>query len=134
MAAAGAVSNSQLKPKERVVKMWEQLRKDARKYEGELDVKLASYARLCAGLDSNHGALERTGSQQFTNQTATEINTLLLRLGEVNQLMEAGLTQGDTRQRTLSRHRDILQDFTQEFRRLNAQINQVRLAMKVVRS
>lgn len=105
--------------------MYETLRKTARRLEGELDVKLASYSRLCAGYESTSTTPDGIGSHQFATQTSQEITSLLQRLGEVNKSMEATITGNDNRQHTVARQRDILQDLTQEFKRLAMQVTQV---------
>lgn len=106
-------------------KMYETLRKTARRLEGELDVKLASFSRLCAGYESTSTTPDGIGSHQFATQTSQEITSLLQRLGEVNKSMEATITGNDNRQHTVARQRDILQDLTQEFKRLAMQVTQV---------
>ncbi|KAL6762559.1 Qb-snare protein, Gos1/GS28-family [Haematococcus lacustris] len=101
---------------------WEDLRKEARKLEGELDVKIAAYSKLCAGFEANHRLKTSESSSLGADQTkAVELEDLLQRLADVNDAM-GGVIGGnaDTRSHTLARHRDILQEFTQEFRRLNS--------------
>lgn len=108
--------------------MYEDLRKNARRLEGELDVKLASYSRLCAGYESTSATADGIGAHQFAAQTSLEIQSLLQRLGDVNKSMEASVTGNDSRQHTVARHREIVQDFSQEYKRLAAQVTQVRVA------
>jgi golgi SNAP receptor complex member 1 len=113
-------------------KMWEQLKKDARKLEGELEMKLSHYARLPSGMDprmtlpsSSHRTL------QGASQMHSEITSLLKRLQEVHSAMEVDVSGSDVRHHTVARHQEILQDFSQEFRRLSAQIDQVSLPLKL---
>lgn len=109
---------------------WEELRREARKLEGELDVKLAAYNKLCSGYEANF-KLRSDGSSlaadQLSQSKAVEIESLLQRLSDSNDEMSSLLgSAGDSRSHLLARHRDILQDYTLEFRRLNATIGAAR--------
>ena len=134
---------------------WEELRREARKLEAELDVKVAAYAKLCSGggaseLDtrrllndssssssgggsgnissSNSGASKSINSSNSHFDTVTamsrEIEQLIGHLSNVNNAMEKIITTSgladNSRTHTLARHKDILNDFSQEFRRLHA--------------
>ncbi|PQM33804.1 Golgi SNAP receptor complex member 1-2 [Prunus yedoensis var. nudiflora] len=77
---------------------WEELRREARKIEGDLDVKLSSYAKL--GARFTQGGYVESGSPSVGSTTS--------------------VTQ------KLARHRDILHEFTQEFRRIKGNINSLR--------
>lgn len=103
-------------------RMWEDLRREARKLEGELDVKLAAYGKLCSSYDGASSATDK-----ISKQKAAEIESLLQRLSDVNHDM-SGVISGaaDSRSHTLARHRDILTDLTQEFRRLDSQLGAAR--------
>ena len=104
--------------------MWEQLKKDARKLEGELEVKLSHYSRISSGLDNSTSGGVRSLHSAAAIQS--DITTLLKRLQEVHNAMEADVSGSDIRHHTVTRHREILQDFSHEFRRLSAQLEQVR--------
>ena len=104
--------------------MWESLRKQARKLEGEIEMKLAFLSRLCSGFDST---TEGSRAEQGASQTSIEVKGLLKRLSEVHASMEGEVMGSDVRQHTIARHKDIMQDYSQEFRRLSAQIEQVSL-------
>jgi hypothetical protein len=106
-------------------KMWEQLKKDARKLEGELEMKLSHYSRLSSGMDAAPGPSDSARSLQGTSQIHSDIASLLKRLEEVHSAMEGDVSGSDIRHHTVTRHREILHDFSQEFRRLSVQINQV---------
>lgn len=94
--------------------------KQARKLEGEVDAKLAAFARFAsAESGANHAA-----SVQVAQTKATEIEQLLKRLREVNGDMDQGVRPGDA-SHTLARHRDILQDLEREFERARARIETV---------
>lgn len=109
-------------------RIWEDLRKEARKLEGELDVKLASYGKLCSGFEAGgRGPGSAAAADQLAKQKAAEIESLLQRLSDVNHDMSSVIAgAADSRSHTLARHRDILQDLTQEFRRLDYQLGAAR--------
>ncbi|GAB4814536.1 hypothetical protein N2152v2_001582 [Parachlorella kessleri] len=100
----------------------------ARKLESELDVKVAAYGKLCAGFESSYAKGESGLAQDQLLQTrSSEIEKLLARLSDVNDAMRSALSgTADSRSHTLARHRDILHDFTQEFRRLTTIIGAAR--------
>jgi golgi SNAP receptor complex member 1 len=104
--------------------MWEQLKKNARKLEGELEVKLMHFSRLCTGLDASTPN-DSLRSHQAAKQIAVEITSLLRRLEDLHNSMESDISGSEIRQHTVARHRDIMLDYSQEFRRLNSQLNQV---------
>lgn len=111
-------------------RVWEDLRKEARKLEGELDIKLAAYAKLCSGFEANYKAKSdgsSLGADQLSQTKAAEIDDLLQRLSDVNDEMGSAIGgSSDSRSHTLARHRDILQEFTQEFRRLTLSLGAAR--------
>lgn len=111
-------------------RLWEDLRKEARKLEGELDVKLAAYAKLCSGFEANYrlkGESSAVGTDQLAQTKSAEIEDLLQRLSDINDEMGSAIGgSSDSRSHTLARHRDILQEFTQEFRRLNSSLGAAR--------
>ena len=138
---------------------WEDLRREARKLEAQLDAKVASYAKLSSGsvsdvpltsaietrrLLNDSSSSSSSGSSLGTNTSSgaaskssatksyldtvtamsSEIEQLLGHLSNVNSAMENIVTSSgvadSSRTHTLARHGDILMDFSQEFRRLNA--------------
>lgn len=110
-------------------RVWEDLRKEARKLEGELDVKLASYAKLASGFEAAERGKGGPGSatDQLAKTKAADIEALLQRLSDINHDMSGVIAgAGDARSHTLARHRDILTDLTQEFRRLDSQLGAAR--------
>ncbi|KAF7825353.1 Golgi SNAP receptor complex member 1-2 [Senna tora] len=113
---------------------WEELRKEARKIEGDLDVKLSSYAKLGArftqGLlpwyDSGSPSI---GSSRSWKSMEMEIQSLLEKLLDINDSMSRCATSAapaTSVTQKLARHRDILHEFTQEFRRIKGNINSMR--------
>ncbi|XP_042505909.1 Golgi SNAP receptor complex member 1-2 [Macadamia integrifolia] len=111
---------------------WEELRKEARKIEGDLDVKLSSYAKL--GTRFNQGSYADTGSPTLGSSRSfksmdMEIQSLLEKLVDANDAMSrcaASTTPTTSVTQKLARHRDILHEFTQEFKRIKGNINSMR--------
>ncbi|KAL8142198.1 hypothetical protein V2J09_015230 [Rumex salicifolius] len=111
---------------------WEELRKEARKIEGDLDVKLSSYAKL--GSRYTQGGYvdpgsPTVGSGRSWKSMEMEIQSLLEKLLEINDSMSrcAGSAAPTTSvTQKLARHRDILHEFTQEFRRIKGNISSMR--------
>ncbi|KAI0230823.1 Golgi SNAP receptor complex member 1 [Lamellibrachia satsuma] len=117
---------------------WEDLRKQARQLENEIDLKLISFSKLgtsyssyrdfnAANSDSTP-LLNKASSEHMFDTMAMEIEQLLARLTEVNDGM-ADYTQnlGVNSQsaallHTLQRHRDILQDYSHEFQKTKTNI------------
>nr|POF01469.1 isoform 2 of golgi snap receptor complex member 1-2 [Quercus suber] len=108
---------------------WEELRREARKIEGDLDVKLNSYAKL--GARFTQGGYVDTGSPSVGSSRSwksmeMEIQSLLEKLLDINDSMSrcaASATPATSVTQKLARQRDILHEFTQEFRRIKGNIN-----------
>lgn len=106
---------------------WEDLRKQARQVENELDVKLVAYSKLGAGYGSAPTSVPSDqqpllgGDDHEVDKTETEIEACLAKLSITNERMcefsASGSSPSAAVTHTLQRHRDILQDYTQEFRR-----------------
>lgn len=125
---------------------WEDLRKQARQLENELDLKLVSFSKLCTGYShssARDGRRDRhssdttpllNGSSQdrMFETMAIEIEQLLARLTGVNDKMaeytsSAGVPSLNAAlMHTLQRHRDILQDYTHEFHKTKANFVAIR--------
>ncbi|XP_051535958.1 Golgi SNAP receptor complex member 1 isoform X2 [Myxocyprinus asiaticus] len=122
---------------------WEDLRKQARQLENELDLKLVSFSKLCTSYNSARDG--RRGDSSDTtplicNSTqdrmietmSVEIEQLLAKLTGVNdKLAEYTSTPGVTSlnaalMHTLQRHRDILQDYTHEFHKTKSNFMAIR--------
>ncbi|KAI3818647.1 hypothetical protein L1987_12462 [Smallanthus sonchifolius] len=107
---------------------WEELRKEARKIEGDLDVKLSSYAKLGARVTQGGFADADTsnmGSNRSWKSMEMEIQSLLEKLLDVNDSMSrcaASAAPTTSVTQKLARHRDILHEFSQEFRRIKGNI------------
>uniref|UniRef100_A0A3Q1I0K4 Golgi SNAP receptor complex member 1 n=1 Tax=Anabas testudineus TaxID=64144 RepID=A0A3Q1I0K4_ANATE len=111
---------------------WEDLRKQARQLENELDLKLVSFSKLCTSYsgsrDGRRGEtsdttplLNNSTQDRMFDTMSVEIEQLLAKLTAVNDKMaEYTNTPGTASlnaalMHTLQRHRDILQDYTHEF-------------------
>ncbi|KAM4620061.1 Golgi SNAP receptor complex member 1-like [Polymixia lowei] len=120
---------------------WEDLRKQARQIENELDLKLVSFSKLCTSYSSgNFDHRQRdsrsgpAGSSQDNLLVAmtTELEQLLASLTVVNDKMaEYTNTPGASSHNaalmhTLQRHRDILQDYTHEFHKTKSNFLRLR--------
>ncbi|KAJ4879362.1 Golgi SNAP receptor complex member 1-1 [Raphanus sativus] len=88
---------------------WDDLRKQARKIEAQLDEQMHSYRRLVSA-KSDGGA---------ESDLEAGIDLLLRQLQQVNAQMQAWVSSGGSEMvsHTLTRHQEILQDLTQEFYR-----------------
>ncbi|CAH9096517.1 unnamed protein product [Cuscuta europaea] len=111
---------------------WEELRSEARKIESDIDVKLSSYAKL--GSRFTQGGYVDTGSPTLGSSrswksTEMEIQSSLEKLLDINDAMSRCATSAaptTSVTQKLARHRDILHDFTQEFRRIKGNIHSMR--------
>ncbi|VDM62495.1 unnamed protein product [Angiostrongylus costaricensis] len=113
--------------------VWEALRKRARAAENSIDVKLVSLNKL----NSNPGRLDSDEKTISTRQAlfdtlTEEIEGLLTKLTHVNDEMNevvgsqssAGWATNPAVQHTLRRHREILRDYSIEFRRARDNVHQ----------
>lgn len=109
-------------------KAWDDLRREARKMESELDIKIAAYGKLCSNYEYGYSKGESgMATDQLLQTKCGEIERLLARLSDANDGMRSTLSGGaDSRSHTLARHRDILHDFQQEFRRLQSMVGAAR--------
>lgn len=114
---------------------WEELRRQARQLENEIDLKLVSFSKLGTSYGSpefrneNNDTvplLSSTNSDHMFETMALEIEQLLSKLTDVNDKMisycQTQAVPGSTVTHTLQRHRDILQDCTHEFQKTKANI------------
>ncbi|XP_033747372.1 Golgi SNAP receptor complex member 1-like [Pecten maximus] len=128
---------------------WEDLRKQARQLENEIDLKLVSFSKLGTNYSSHKEfgsvpgegvqsqsesapLINKTSSEHMFETMAMEIEQLVSKLQEVNDRM-ADYTQNISVSspsaallHTLQRHRDILQDYTHEFQKTKANITAIR--------
>ncbi|KAJ8956338.1 hypothetical protein NQ318_015076 [Aromia moschata] len=104
---------------------YEDLRKQARQLENEIDLKLVAFSKLGAGIKTPHAAHPDTvpllsGEDTF-EAMSLEIEQLLNRLTQVNERLSEQPVSGAAMLHTLQRHRDILADLSRDFRKTNSQ-------------
>eukprot|EP00238_Polyblepharides_amylifera_P013634 CAMPEP_0196592540 /NCGR_PEP_ID=MMETSP1081-20130531/73044_1 /TAXON_ID=36882 /ORGANISM="Pyramimonas amylifera, Strain CCMP720" /LENGTH=253 /DNA_ID=CAMNT_0041916267 /DNA_START=639 /DNA_END=1400 /DNA_ORIENTATION=- len=113
-------------------RQWDDLRKEARKLESEIDQKLAAFSKLgngAGGLESS-ALLGEINKSDAVKAKAAELEGLLERLGDLNESMTSvvqgsggtGSGGGTARLHTQARHRDILMEYNQEFRRTRSSV------------
>ncbi|KAK5638526.1 hypothetical protein RI129_012821 [Pyrocoelia pectoralis] len=105
---------------------YEDLRKQARLLENEIDLKLVAYSKLGAGINTPHHKHESdtvpllSGEDTF-EAMSMEIEQLLKKLTQVNERMTEQPVSGAAMLHTLQRHRDILADMSRDFHKTNSQ-------------
>lgn len=103
---------------------WDALRREARKLETDLDVRLAAFGKLCSETDTAYGTAgsgSGFATDQLTNSKSAEINDLLKRLSHVNTRLSSIVSSGsDPRAPVLLRHRGVLEDYSHEYSRLSS--------------
>eukprot|EP00048_Salpingoeca_helianthica_P024128 m.29905 g.29905 ORF g.29905 m.29905 type:complete len:222 (+) comp9202_c0_seq2:82-747(+) len=106
---------------------WDDLRRDARKYEAEIETKLASFSKLGSSYTRIDKSALESNDRMFESM-ALEIQQLLMKLSHLHDEMAALVGNDPTPsvQHTLRRHREILSDFSQEFNRTKTSIRQNR--------
>ncbi|CAN8286351.1 unnamed protein product [Cochlearia groenlandica] len=111
---------------------WEELRREARKIEGDLDVKLSSYAKIGARFTQGgyvDAGSPTVGSGRSWKSMEMEIQSSLEKLLDINDSMSRCAASDATTTsvtQKLARHRDILHEYTQEFRRIKGNINSLK--------
>ncbi|CAA6673666.1 unnamed protein product [Spirodela intermedia] len=116
---------------------WDELRREARRLEGDLDVRLSAYAKLGSSPGRGYSDLRSAGageqlhgSGQQWKSVEMEIELLLEKLLDVNESMSrcvaAAAAPALSVSQKLTRHRDILHEFSQEFRRIKGNIKSMR--------
>ncbi|KAI1291752.1 Golgi SNAP receptor complex member 1 [Halotydeus destructor] len=113
------------------MRQWEDIRKQARQLENEIDSKLLVLSRHGAqdsragDDDSDKTPLLSDFSTDLFERISTEIDSLLSKLSDINNKMAQygdQLTKTPSATYTLQRHRDILTDYTKEFNKTRANI------------
>ena len=124
---------------------WEDLRKQARQLENEIDLKLVSFSKLGTSYSGSRdyvssnfndtAPLLNKGNRQSEYMFETmsmEIQQLLTKLNEVNDSMMdytqsvGSSSSSSALHHTLQRHRDILQDYSHEFQKIQTNIRAYR--------
>ncbi|XP_059173464.1 Golgi SNAP receptor complex member 1-like isoform X3 [Physella acuta] len=134
--------------------LWEDLRRQARQLENEIDLKLVSFSKLGTSYSTQRDyeslplslnsaspqpeasdtapLLNKASSEHMFDTMAMEISQLLAKLTEVNDRMVEYTQNISTSSpsaalmHTLQRHRDILQDYSHEFQKTKANITAMR--------
>nr|CAB3250386.1 Golgi SNAP receptor complex member 1-like [Phallusia mammillata] len=110
---------------------WEDLRRQARRLENELDLKLVSFSKLGTSISHNTSdtapLLNSSSSDHMIETMAMEIEQLLAKLTGMNDRMSEHLesisSSNPAMMHTVQRHRDILQDYNHEFRKTRSNIH-----------
>ncbi|XP_022108858.1 Golgi SNAP receptor complex member 1-like isoform X1 [Acanthaster planci] len=118
------------------------LRKQARQVENEIDLKLVSFSKLGTSFSAHSDRdlsssdtsplLNASNSERMFDTMAMEIERLLSRLSDINDKMADYATNVSSTApsaallHTLQRHRDILQDYSHEFKKTQANISACR--------
>ncbi|XP_076049687.1 golgi SNAP receptor complex member Gos28 isoform X2 [Oratosquilla oratoria] len=106
---------------------FEDLRKRARQLESEIDVKLVSLSKVATSYGSSNSNNSETqsllSSSQVYDTVSTELEQLLAALTDVNERMGNSVHGTSVATiHTIQRHRDILQDYHNEFQRTTSTI------------
>lgn len=107
---------------------WEELRKEARQIENQIDIKLVAFSKLGShgdrGSSSSEALLDESNGNRIFETLALELQQLLIKLSLCNDSMSAILIRDPNpgHVHILSRHRDILNDYTQEFNKAKTNI------------
>ncbi|KAJ3175881.1 Golgi SNAP receptor complex member 1 [Geranomyces variabilis] len=129
-----------------ITQSWESLRRQARALENDTEAKLAQYAKLSASSASTSSSYASSGlpaplpqqqqQQQQVPPTAAaagvelELADLLARLTAVvagmAQCLDQGVGGGGSNMHMLQRHRDILYEYSKEFKKTKANIKAAR--------
>ncbi|XP_008557177.1 Golgi SNAP receptor complex member 1 isoform X2 [Microplitis mediator] len=100
---------------------WEDLRKQARHVENEIDAKLVAYSKLGINTGSNHASADTVPlldeDHVFENMTS-EIESLLAKLMIINDKMSEIPPNGAAMLHTMQRHKEILKDYKLEFNKI----------------
>eukprot|EP00740_Mantoniella_antarctica_P015627 CAMPEP_0181383466 /NCGR_PEP_ID=MMETSP1106-20121128/21367_1 /TAXON_ID=81844 /ORGANISM="Mantoniella antarctica, Strain SL-175" /LENGTH=120 /DNA_ID=CAMNT_0023503113 /DNA_START=219 /DNA_END=578 /DNA_ORIENTATION=- len=97
---------------------WEELRREARKLESEIDGKLEAYTKFASGPSGGMGVSDALLAGDSLDAQSADMEGLLQRLSDVSSAMGGAVSGGDARLHTLARHKDVLLEYTQAFRRV----------------
>ncbi|CDS37713.1 Golgi SNAP receptor complex [Echinococcus multilocularis] len=114
---------------------WSELRRQAKALESELDLKLTEFGKV--GSSSLSGSvvtrtphITQSSSSQSYSDLCNDIEGLLQRLTQVNDKMGdvvSGADHGNISQQHIAkRHREILFDYSQDFKRMRTNFNNAR--------
>ncbi|KAJ2942904.1 hypothetical protein O0L34_g15093 [Tuta absoluta] len=105
---------------------WEELRKQARHLENDIDVKLVAFSKL--GVSSGPSSLNSESvplinSDDMFDTMSMELEQLLNKLSQINDKMADLAPSGAATMHTIKRHREILMDYQQEFSKTSQRVN-----------
>jgi Golgi SNAP receptor complex protein 1 len=115
---------------------WEDLRKQARQLENEIDAKLMSFSKLCSNYvardqTSHHLSIDSPPTSSSFDAMSIEIEKLLERLSDINKRMTDAIPEflgsNTAATHTLQRHHEICQDYRREFERTKANIRNFKI-------
>ncbi|XP_012252757.2 Golgi SNAP receptor complex member 1 isoform X2 [Athalia rosae] len=96
---------------------WEDLRKQARHLENEIEAKLVAFNKLGVNAGSIHASSDTVpllDEEHVFENMATEIESLVAKLSTVNDRMGEIKPNGAPMLHTMQRHREILKDYKLE--------------------
>ncbi|KAK2580611.1 hypothetical protein KPH14_007727 [Odynerus spinipes] len=100
---------------------WEDLRKQARHLENEIDAKLVAFSKLGINTNSKNVTPDEVpllDEEHVFENMALEIETLLSKLFTVNERMSELQPNGAAMLHTMQRHKEILKDYKLEFNKI----------------
>ncbi|XP_033221747.1 Golgi SNAP receptor complex member 1 isoform X1 [Belonocnema kinseyi] len=100
---------------------WEDLRKQARHVENEIDAKLVAFSKLGVNTATSHASADTVpllDEEHVFENMASEIETLLAKLISINERMSEIQPNGAAMLHTMQRHKDILKDYKLEFSKI----------------
>lgn len=100
---------------------WEDLRKQARHLENEIDAKLVAFSKLGINTSTRHvnaDEIPLLDEEQVFENMASEIETLLSKLLFINERMSELQPNGAAMLHTMQRHKEILKDYKLEFNKI----------------
>ncbi|XP_045770280.1 Golgi SNAP receptor complex member 1 [Maniola jurtina] len=105
---------------------WEEVRKQARTLENDIDVKLVAFSKL--GVSSSSSGLSSESvplinSEDMFDTLSMELQQLLNKLSALNDRMADLAPSGTATLHTIKRHREILMDYQQEFQKTSARVS-----------
>ncbi|XP_047537991.1 Golgi SNAP receptor complex member 1 [Vanessa atalanta] len=105
---------------------WEDVRKQARLLENDIDVKLVAFSKL--GMSSTSSSLSPEtapliNSDDMFDTMSMELQQLLNKLSSINDRMADLAPSGTATLHTIKRHREILMDYQQEFEKTSVRVS-----------
>ncbi|KAG1241079.1 hypothetical protein G6F68_017040 [Rhizopus microsporus] len=91
---------------------WDQLRKEARQLESEIELKLSTLARI-----GQSTGLDNTGQEAETDELLKKLQSVISEMANFIDRPSI-IPTNSSMVHLLGRHKDILYDYTKEFRRV----------------